>query len=251
MVAKIDRTGEQSTNNFGSIMEIIEYRTYGDIDVYFPDYNWVYYNTSYKEFKQGKIKCPYEPRVCGIGYIGEGIYKSRVNGIKNRSYDVWKNILERCYDESHRYKHLSYIDCIVCDEWLNYQNFAEWYDMNYYEVDGEIMHVDKDILFKNNNLYSPDTCIFVPQRINSLFIKADASRGDLPVGVHMKNNKFIAQSNNYEKIHLGVFDTIEEAFQAYKYYKEELIKEVAEEYKDCIPLVLYEAMYNYTVDIND
>ena len=36
-----------------------------------------------------------------------------------------------------------------------------------------------------------------------------------------------------------------------KKYKEKLIKQIADEYYDKIPIELYEAMYNYTVEIND
>jgi hypothetical protein len=252
MVAKIDRTGEETNNNFGSVMKIINYRTYSDIDVYFPEYDWVYYNTSYKEFKTGKIKCPYEPRVCGVGYIGEGQYNSRYNGIRAKSYDIWKNILERCYDKSKRYKHPSYEGCYVCEEWLNYQNFAYWYELNYYDCEGENVQIDKDILYKGNNVYSPDTCVFVPRSINVLFIKSDIVRGNLPIGVVAHNNKFEASCNSYGKSnYLGIYNTPEEAFYAYKEYKEKLIKDIADKYKDQIPYILYEAMYNYKVEIND
>lgn len=39
MGKKIDRTGEENINNFGSKMIIKRYRTNKDIDVYFPKYN--------------------------------------------------------------------------------------------------------------------------------------------------------------------------------------------------------------------
>ena len=83
MVAKIDRTGEERLNNFGSKIVITRYGGATDIDVYFPEYNWTFKNSTYKEFKNGNIKCPYEKRVFGVGYIGEGKHKSRENGKKN------------------------------------------------------------------------------------------------------------------------------------------------------------------------
>ena len=51
--------------------------------------------------------------------------------------------------------------------------------------------------------------------------------------------------------HLGYFDTANEAFEAYKKAKENYIKEVADEYKDKIPVELYKAMYAYEVNIDD
>ena len=71
----IDRTGEKGVNNFGSEMVIVEYRKWDDVDIYFPKYDWVAKNKQYNGFKKGNIKCPYEPRYYGKGYLGEGKYK--------------------------------------------------------------------------------------------------------------------------------------------------------------------------------
>ena len=50
---KIDRTGEERLNNFGSKMVIKGYRNKRDIDVYFPKYDWTAKNRGYEEFKRG------------------------------------------------------------------------------------------------------------------------------------------------------------------------------------------------------
>ena len=73
----IDRTGEERLNTFGSQMVIKEYRGRNDMDVYFPEYNWSFKHAQYSNFKKGTIKCPYEPRTYGVGYLGEGKYKTR------------------------------------------------------------------------------------------------------------------------------------------------------------------------------
>lgn len=59
-----------------------------------------------------------------------------------------------------------------------------------------------------------------------------------------------ANGNKKQKF-LGHFTTSKEAFYAYKTFKEQYIKEVAEEYKNKIPQKLYEAMYRYEVEIDD
>lgn len=155
-------------------------------------------------------------------------------------------------------KHPTYTDCEVCDEWLNFQNFAKWYDENFYEVDGERMHLDKDILVKGNKIYSPETCIFVPQKINVLFTKCDKSRGESVIGTTTRNGRyrvhcclFNPKTGKSKYKNLGTYDTEEEGFKVYKYYKEKNIKEVADYYKIQIPQNLYDAMYSYKVDIND
>lgn len=119
------------------------------------------------------------------------------------------------------------------------------------------MELDKDILIKGNKIYSPNTCLIVPQRINLLFVKQQRKRGEYPIGVSWstRSNKFHARCNSLDKnnrqIELGYYSTIEDAFSVYKDYKENYIKQVADEYKGIIPNKLYEAMYKYEVDIND
>ena len=77
MSEKIDRIGEVGYNTFGSKMVIVEYRKYSDIDIYFPEYNWIAKNREYRHFKKGNVRCPYERRIFNIGYLGEGKYKSK------------------------------------------------------------------------------------------------------------------------------------------------------------------------------
>ena len=54
-----------------------------------------------------------------------------------------------------------------------------------------------------------------------------------------------------KKIKLGTFNTAEEAFARYKVYKEDFIKDIAEQYKDKIPDKIYQAMMNWQIEITD
>lgn len=251
-----NRIGEEKVNNFGSKMKIIKYDSYNNIDVHFPEYNWTANNKQYYDFQKGTIKCPYEPRLYNKGYVGEGNYRASKNGKHTKYYARWKHMLQRCYSENYHKKRPTYKDCEVCDEWLNFQNFADWFENNYYEVDGERMHLDKDILVKGNKIYSPDTCVFVPQRINSLFENKKLHRGSNVLGVFKRaSGNYEVQCSNADGnyIYLGRYNTEEDAFKTYKSYKEKIIKQVAEEYyvKGLIPKILYDGMYKYKVEIND
>lgn len=257
-MSKIDRTGERGINNFGSEMVIIEYRKAIDIDVYFPEYDWTAKNKRYGDFKNGKIKCPYERRYFGVGYIGEGKYNTRENGKLTRVYTTWTGMLQRCYDEKYHKKYPTYIDCEVDEEWLNFQNFGKWYEENYYTVEGEKMCLDKDILIKHNKIYSPENCIFVPHSINALFIKRDKLRGESVIGTTPFKGKYRVYCNlinpengKSKQEYLGYYDTQQKGFEIYKYYKEKNIKEVANYYKERIPQKLYDGLYNYVVEITD
>ena len=200
------------------------------------------------------MKDLYKPSVYGVGFIGEGPYKAKVNGEHTKEYIAWRDMLKRCCSDNYHKKYPTYIGCEVCDEWLNFQNFAEWYDENHYEVSGERMALDKDILIKGNKIYSPDTCVFVPQSINLLFIKSNSKRGDLPIGVtyNKQYKKYQSQcSVNKKQKHLGYYDTPEEAFQIYKQSKEACIKKAANDYAELIPFNLYQAMIDYEVEYDD
>ena len=249
--------GDKNVNNAGSIMEVLEVKSASNILVTFIDYDFIT-ETTCQNFEKGLVKCPYEPRVCNIGYLGVGKYMVSENGKDTRCAHTWRHMLKRCYDAYWINKHLTYKDCFSCEEWYNFQNFAKWYEENYYEIEGETMCLDKDILIKGNKIYSPETCIFVPQRINLLFVKKDNYRGNLPVGVTYEKdrNKYVASCSVYEnKKHkqkkIGRYNTLEEAFTCYKNFKENYIKQVADEYKNLIPTKLYDAMYRYEVEIND
>lgn len=152
----------------------------------------------------------------------------------------------------------TYKNAEVCIEWINshnFINFKEWAEsQENYKVwsqlpDKDAM-VDKDIKIQGNKLYSPDTCLLVPRRINALFPNSQAIRGIYPCGVCLDHGKYKANvKKDGKKIHLGMFLTPEDAFYAYKACKEEWIKQVAEEElnKGTISYECYEAILNYKI----
>ena len=237
--------GEIRKNNHGTLMKIIRIRNKSDIDVQFiDDIKYVKEHTNYQNFLRGQIKNPYDKSMYGIGYLGVGKYKASVNCIHTQENDAWKCMMERCYC-GERKEHMKYFEsCDICDEWLNFQNFAEWYCTHKYPVN-ERLHVDKDILFPGNKTYSPSNCLLVPQRINMLFLNKPNKRG-LPNGIIRAKSGYLAKYNQKE---LGIFNTIDEAFFHYAKAKEKKIKEVANEYKNIIPEEVYQALLKYRVDI--
>jgi hypothetical protein len=254
------RLGETSINNQGCEMVIVEYNNCDDIYVEFNDKYKYRAHAQYHDFIEGGVKNLYHPNVCGMGFLGDGKHISSENNKNTKKYDTWSNMLHRVYNKDIRKKLPSYEDCQVCKEWHNFQNFGNWFDENYYIIGAsDNMALDKDILVKNNKKYSPDTCVFVPKSINSLFTRRESSRGDTPIGVYYRedNNKYRALCCNQligdkpKQIKLGQFDNQRQAFLTYKQYKEKHIKEVADYYKSKIPESLYDALYDYKVDITD
>lgn len=169
------------------------------------------------------------------------------------AYHLWNGMFKRCYSSNGLKLNPSYYDCEVVGDFLYFSKFLSWCEQQK-GFGQEGFQLDKDILVKGNKNYSEDTCCFVPKDLNVILTHRRKDKGLYPVGVSYKPriNKYIAQISKFKKvIHLGCFDTPEEAFQAYKEAKEVYIKEVAEIYKDQIELRVYEALMKYEVDIND
>ena len=243
-----ERIGKIYCNKEGYNAICIKYNDRNDIYIQFLDKYKCVIHTKWTNFKNGNFHNPYAITLYNKGYIGN----VNTTGKNYTAYKVWADMLRRCYTT----KYSTYKNCRVCDEWLCFEHFLKWFNENYYEIENETINLDKDILYKNNKIYSPQTCIFVPQSINKLLIKSNKSRGTLPIGVRKMGNKYQARCsiNNKAKV-LGIFNTIAEAFLCYKTFKENYIKEYINIYKYKIPInvynQLYNAIYNYKVEITD
>lgn len=195
--------------------------------------------------------------VNGIG-TNEGKCLAVKDGKPTKEYRAWRDMLFRCTEKCW-IKNPSYIGTTCSENFKNYSYFYEWCQTqvgfgNKDEKD-KIWHLDKDILLKGNKHYSEDTCVFVAKRVNLLLTKSDASRGCYPIGVYWIKSRDRFRSlcgNGIGKLeHLGYFDTEKEAFLAYKTFKEALIKEVANEYKEQLDERAYEALMKYEVNVDD
>lgn len=193
----------------------------------------------------------------GVGVSADGLYKrteianSKRKGTKE--YDLWVRMLDRCYNKSSRLKHPSYEQCIVSENFKNFQYFAKWCNSQIgFKQKG--FELDKDILSKGNKLYSEDTCVFVPKELNVLLINSRRTRGDFPLGVyfHKQHQKFLAKITiNGVRKHIGLYRTSIDAFNAYKSSKEAYIKVKANEYVSHIDPKAFTALMNYQVEITD
>ena len=189
-----------------------------------------------------------EKKVLGKGIYTKGKYTFGKKGHPTKEYSVWLSMLTRCYNERFLLSNETYIGCEVCEEWLDFQNFAKWFNDNYIEG----YQLDKDLILKGNKLYSPKTCCFIPQEINLLLVKRKNKRGKYPIGVSRDKTKMSAHIViKAKQCYLGNYNTPEEAFNVYKKAKQAHILSIAEEYKDKISTEAYNSLLNYTVSIND
>ena len=192
------------------------------------------------------------PSVYGIGYVGNGPYSATNSKAANQR---WRDMLRRCYEPNYQSRHPGYIGCSVEASWHNFQNFAQWYYS--VAIDGQNYQLDKDLKIKGNRVYSPETCLLIPQRINVLLVQNKDYRGKYPIGVRACKTAVTTPFEARLKMGNGIYHTIgyyassEKAFYAYKEAKERLVKQVAEKYKHLITNEAYQALLRFTVNIDD
>lgn len=150
----------------------------------------------------------------------------------------------------------AYEDCTIA--FASLDHFREWASRQVgFGKDG--FEMDKDILVKGNRVYSPETCVFIPQELNVLFSGCYNARrrGKYPIGVSFNkgSGSFVAQMSSRQDKgldkYLGSFPTVEEAFACYKAAKEAKIKRLAEKWRDQIDPRAYAALVSRTVEWSD
>ena len=207
-----------NTKYYGKVT-VLEYLSYKKVLLLFN-------NTGHKghyrmdKVLEGNIKDPLHKSVAGVGFFGVGKCKST-----DKAYSVWSSMLERCYSSTGHLsnKNDSYFTKVsVCSEWHDYQNFAEWFNLNYEKG----YQLDKDLLYKDNNQYCPDKCCMLPAELNAVLINNKGYTNDLPVGVtyHKRDKVYVAQCSNGDFVqHIGNYQDLDIAKKAYREFKKERI----------------------------
>ena len=80
----------------------------------------------------------------------------------NRIYQTWCNMKKRCYyKKANMAKYYGSKGIIMCDEWLNFDNFEMWALKNGYQDDLQIDRIN------NDDGYSPVNCRWVTAKVQS------------------------------------------------------------------------------------
>ena len=238
------------TNNFGYLL-ITRYVSSREVYSKFIDTGYEV-KTTMQQLLKGNINDRLKPTVFGVGVVGECLTVDSC-GNRLKEYQVWKGMLERCYSDKFQAKKPTYKGCIVSENFVCYPYFKKWCNKQI-GFDRVGWHLDKDILSKGNKVYSEDTCCFVPQEINSLLVRSNATRGKYPLGVSYLTRLGMFEASvslGGRNKRIGRFYNAQEAFYAYKEVKESYIKEVANKWKDQIDPRVYEALMSWNIEITD
>lgn len=186
----------------------------------------VYLSISLSDNNKIKGKKTKRRPILGVG-INDSDYVTQVRldgrNVMCPAYVSWCNMLRRCYSSEFHKKFPTYSNVTVCDDWLSFMKFREWWIGNY--VDG--WQLDKDLLSKGNTTYSEDKCIYVPHWLNSFTLNNLKNRGDYPVGVDYLRREKSFRSRCCEPLSgtvydLGLFDNPDEAHNAWRSKKLEI-----------------------------
>lgn len=172
------------------------------------------------------------------------VYVRRVT----RSGLLWGNINSRCkqpyWNNYPTYKGTE-------NNFKDYQYFTAWCQEQFgymsKDSNGRFWALDKDLIAPNSKNYSEETCIFVPNWINTLLISCNSSRGDYPIGVsiHKTSGKFIGKCEDY----LGLFESPMEAHRAWQEKKLDILQDATRHSDIENHTSLVNAIYNIAVKI--
>ena len=160
---------------------------------------------------------------------------------KEHAYKCWHSMLKRCYYPRTFTTHPLYKDCFVCDDWLVFSKFKEWFDKHY--VEGWC--IDKDIIVKGNKEYAPEKCCFVPVEINNMFKNGHNQETIRCVRMERGKYSFRCPTQNGRTTKRG-FSTAQEAFESYLCARREYIIYLANKHKGKLNKVVYNILTTKT-----
>lgn len=163
--------------NYGGYLQITDYLATSKVYYKFLDDHGYSDYTTMQNIRKGQVRNPYAVNEYN-GYIGEGPFKGN-----ERLYNVWHLLLIRAVGKRDKYSQSytesqirSYENAKICQEWLCYNTFAQWYTSQESKLNPHYVYeIDKDLLYplyRNQTdgykLYSPATCCLLPKDLNVL-----------------------------------------------------------------------------------
>ena len=168
-----------------------------------------------------------------IKVLVDGVYKNKQVD-RCPYYFRWKSMLQRVYSKGGKGV-IGYENTSVTKEWLLFSNFKGWMVLQ----DWEGMQLDKDILCTGLKIYGPDTCVFVPNVINTFINDQEDKRGEYLLGASLRLNykgtklRFKADCHDpfgENSGHISNCSTEEEAHEAWRERKEGYALALVESY---------------------
>lgn len=166
--------------------------------------------------------------LAGVG-INDADYQVKTRTVQCPYYKTWSNMINRVYAPSYKARFKAYQGCSVDERWHSFMAFKEWMQTQ----DWEGNHLDKDLLIDGNQVYGPNTCLFISRRVNNFLTEDRQTNSKYLKGVYLNSsNRYVAQCGTGSKTYLGSYGTQEEAHAAYMIDKRKAALVLAEKQKD-------------------
>lgn len=150
--------------------------------------------------------------VMGIGINDE--FRVSKNSKPSKAYQAWAQMIVKTTNpEASGYV----ADGVICKDWLTFSKFKAWFEENY--VDGWVM--DRGIISPEDNMFSPEHCVFVPRYLSRFARKQKINnKCDLHgvTKIEREGVDAVFISGIYvagKQMHIGSFKTAIDAHKAY------------------------------------
>lgn len=202
------------------------------------------------------IRNIYSRIILGHGYLGKYAQNNNVDR-KSKPFVCWRNVLNRCYNQKYIAKHPQSKGSTIAEEWLNYSNFLDWYNQNYYEVSqGQIMI--NTLLKSNSKHYCAKNCIFLPREINDVFAKYSIKQNDdsLPIDIFVRDytsygKTFPVWQVSVSDRYIGIYSDRAEAMQVWQETKQNQLDTLIKKYETEMPQNVIDILKNYKFEIKE
>lgn len=219
--------GKKFKTNEGYEIEIIEKAPNSRRKIMFLDEYKFICVSKVTHIRKGQIKNPYHKSMCGVGYHGSGKYKTTDKNGATIEAKTWRRMMNRAYSEAVKKRQPTYKSITVCEEWHNFQNFAEWFKNTYpYNIENVKFELDKDLKQDGveNKIYSPNTCVWIPKSVNAFIANGARKAGESGFSGVTKygEEKWKVSTWDFETgefVYLGLCLDIDEACKRYEDYR--------------------------------
>lgn len=191
---------------------------------------------------KGHIRNPYTPNTFGVGYLGVGPYMTRKDSEEGVAYATWYAIMKKCYGPNPTHT--------VDECWHKYQNFARWHNKQIKPTESKYF-ININLIHHKNKHYSARTAFLLPLETMKRFSPPAITGSVYPAGVSKQRVTSSRVKASIGKVHLGTYNTADEAHMAYQREIEKRLYKTADKFKDELEPRAYALLKEWQYTIYD
>ena len=249
------KIGDIYKNTHGEPFEVIDYFDCVNVVIKFNS-GWTQ-RVAANTIRKGAVRDYLKPTIYGVGFNSLDRDFPDDYKYKRKAFNLWKDILTRCYSVAFKNKHPTYVDVICSEDWHDFKNFYIWFKDVYTDfMYNHKWELDKDLRVLKSNLYSKETCSFVPKQVNNIinsWIKHDNEDVCIEQRSRRDGVSYLPYLNNEDskRISLGTFRNKSDAKNAVVTKKKEVLFKVIDKYKDNLNKDVIYVLTKFAKELNN